>query len=118
VYEQRFANNISSGHARVERCIRVLEDKLHVAPHTSQVFAFEFGQVLSFKGYIAGGNLIKLKDATTGGGFTTAAFANQAESFTSPNEKTYAVNCLNVSHTALHNTSGNWKVHVEIIYLD
>ena len=48
---QRFGQDLAHGHARVERCIRILKDDLRVAPEGAQFVGVQCKQIASLEAY-------------------------------------------------------------------
>ena len=65
--KQRLRNKLANGHTRVERCIRILENELHIAAHFLKTSLVKLTYILAIKHNFTAGRLDQAHDATTGG---------------------------------------------------
>ena len=113
---QRFPDDIPGGHPRVKRAVGVLENNLHATAHGSHITGREAGQGLAIKDHLAIGGPVKLEDTTSGSCFSTAAFTNQPQGFTSADKEAHIVNRLDVGDSPLeYNSRSNREVHLEVL---
>src|SRR5204863_2951467 len=77
--DERLRNDVSDGHPRVERRIRVLEDDLHLAPHFAQLLAPDGRQLAAEELHRPLRRLQKLEDAVAGRRLARTRLADQPE---------------------------------------
>ncbi|MNW52081.1 hypothetical protein D3C74_295880 [compost metagenome] len=78
---QRFADDICNGKARVQRCIWILEDHLHIATHGLHLLWRQLVDIHAVKADTAGCRFIQTKDRTACGRFTATRFTNESKRF-------------------------------------
>ena len=71
-------------HARVEGCIRILEDDLHPAPQAPQVGAGECSQLDTVEEDLAAGRTGEIKDAARERGLAATGLTDESEGFACP----------------------------------
>ena len=91
---QSFTYYVHNRHARIERCIRVLEYHLHFFAVWQQFLFGKVAYVLPVKNYSAVGRLIKPRYRAANGGFAAARFAYQPQRFVAHDIKAYMVNAF------------------------
>ena len=69
-------NNLADRHTRIERCIRILEDELHVAAHILELGLVHLGDIFALKVHLAGRRRVEVHDGAAGGGLTATGFAH------------------------------------------
>ncbi len=94
MHDQRLADDVAHGHARVQGGIGVLEDHLHPAAHLPQRFALQLGQVLALKVDLTSRRAIELQDGPSGRRLATARFAHQAQGLALQDVKANAIHRL------------------------
>ena len=77
--QHRLGDDVVDRVARVKRCVRVLEDNLHLRPEVSHPLGRGVHHVLSAEGDSSRGWLDQAKDGPTKGGLTAAGFPNDAQ---------------------------------------
>jgi len=102
---QWLSNDAANGHARVKGSIRVLEDHLHLSPHSSELLPFQFGEILSLEINTAIGRPVELQDCPACRALAAAALSDQAQGLTPPDEKADAVYGFDVPYVPLKHTS-------------
>ena len=103
VDDQRLADDRAHRHARVQRCVRVLEDDLHVARQRTQLVLAQRRDILALEPDLARSRLDQTQDATPGRALAAARFADHAERFTGVDVETHAVDRVHlVDHTPEH----------------
>ncbi len=112
---KRFANDIADLHARVERQIGVLKDRLNTAAEDQPVALVETLGILTIKDDLSAGGIKKLEDAARDRGLATARFANQPEHFALANCEADVINRLHVANMLLkQHPLGDRKMHFQI----
>ena len=79
VHVQRLTHDVAHGHTGIQRRVGVLEDHLHLTALMAQFFTLHGGEVLVLEEDVAGRGVIELQDRAPGRGFSTTAFAHQAQ---------------------------------------
>ena len=118
VDEQRFADYVEEGHARVERREWVLEDHLHVAAQRLQLVAreigdLEHGAVACAEVDLAVGGFKGAHDAAGGGRFAAAALTDEAEGLAAVDAKVDAVDGADLADDALQEALPNREVFAQ-----
>ena len=72
-------NDFADSHTGVERSIRILEDKLHLATHVLDLMLAHLGNVFALEEHFAGRRLGEAHDGTARGGLTTTGLADQTK---------------------------------------
>ena len=72
-------DDLTDGHTRVERSIRILEDKLHLATHVLDLMFAHLGNIFALEEHLTGGRLGQTHDGAARGGLTATRLANQAK---------------------------------------
>jgi len=78
---QRFANDFSDTHARIERSKRILEDHLHLAPLCTQFRSRQRKQIASRKNDMSAVRLYQSQKHARQSGLAAAAFAHYCKRF-------------------------------------
>src|SRR5262249_7119005 len=76
---QRLAEDLRYRHARIERCIGVLEDDLRLPPERAQLVGIEREQVAAFEAHAAGVRLDQPQHHPADGRLAAAGFANKGQ---------------------------------------
>ena len=79
VHEQRLAHDLADRHARIERGVGVLEDRLHVAAEAEQFGLRGVRHVRAFEEHAARGRLFQPHDGAAERRLPAAGFAHKAE---------------------------------------
>src|SRR5438034_6764665 len=109
-------NDAANGHSRIERCIGVLEDDLHLAPHVAQVFAADLGQLPPHEPDRARCRLDELEDAVAGRRLARTGLAHETERLPLRDLEADSVHGLDFADGALYeNTLPNRKVLVQVL---
>ena len=106
VHQQRLADIVEQGHARVERAERVLEDHLDLGPQRQQLGGLQRREVDHLSGAravedFAAGRIDGAQDAARGGGLAAAAFANETQGFALVDGEVDAVDGAHVAYGPL-----------------
>ena len=72
-------DNLSDGHTRVERSIRILEDKLHLATHVLDLMLAHLGNIFALEEHLTGGRLGQTHDGAARRGLAATRLANQTK---------------------------------------
>ena len=88
---QGFADDVAHAHAGVHGRKRILEDELHASAHGAQLAAVHLGQVLAFEEDASFGGIGKADQAFSGGGFSAAGLAHQAQRLAAGNGQGNAI---------------------------
>ena len=81
VQAQRTAENLAHRHARIERCIRILEDHLHASAQRTDLRLTDVRDVLAVEHDAALGRFGQTHHHTRERRFAAAGFADQADRF-------------------------------------
>jgi hypothetical protein len=76
---ERFGDDVPDGHARIQRCVGILEDDLQLAACLPHLPPVRFRQVLALEDDRAFGRLQQLQDAVAGRRLTRAGLADEPE---------------------------------------
>ncbi len=98
---QRLTDDVAHRHTRVERSVGVLEDHLHLPPHTPQPLTLQSSKFFILEEDATIGRPIKLKNRPARGRFTTARLTHQPHCFTLFDGETNVVHCLNIPYVPL-----------------
>src|SRR5215470_1292192 len=114
VDQERLADQIEQGHARVERREWILEDHLHLAPDRAQLGLAERGEVdhravRQPHGDLAAGRIDRSEDAPRRGGLAAAALTDQAQGLALVDVKVDAVDRAHVAHRPLQEALADGK---------
>src|SRR5262249_40480927 len=101
VHEQRLADDLLHGHARIERAERVLEHGLHMAPARLRAARIEGRDVRLLEQDLARRRLLQLQQAAADRRFPAARFTDQAEGLAAANGKTDSVDRLDLRDRAV-----------------
>ena len=115
VYLERFRNQVTDLHARIQRCERVLIDHLHGAPELLLPLTLEASQVLAIEqdAAVTGGQ--HLHDGQTSSGFAAAAFADQPQCLAAIERERDAVDSLHSANLAFEQHAlRDRKVHLQV----
>src|SRR6202007_249072 len=97
VDDQRLADDVEHGHARIERAEGVLEDKLYLAAIVEQLRAAESQDIdIAVAVAEADRSFVRRErphDDLADGGLAAAAFAHQPQAFAAPDLEAHIVDC-------------------------
>ena len=85
VHSQGFGNDVGDAAPRIERCVGILEDRLHMATETAQLIAAEVSDVLAHELDVAALDVDQTEQATCEGRFAAAGFAHDPHCFAATN---------------------------------
>ena len=89
------ANDIHDRHTRVQRAVRILEDKFHLLTRTLEVFSLKRGEVFPIKLNRTRGWLGEAQHALAGCRLSAARLANNSQSLFAPKVKRNILNRMN-----------------------
>lgn len=112
---QGFAYDGADGHSRIERAEGVLENQADIAADISKHGVIGGDDVGIVEGDFAGGDGNEAQDASCDGGFTAAAFADEAEGGRTPYGKGYSVYGLYETNGAAHQSLFDGEVRLEVV---
>ena len=72
-------DDLANGHTRVQRSIRILEDKLHLATHVLDLMLAHLGNIFALEEHLTGGRLGQAHDGATRRGLTATRLTNQTK---------------------------------------
>ena len=72
-------DDLADGHAGIQRSIRILEDKLHLATHVLDLMLAHLGNIFTLEEHLTGGRLGQAHDGTARGGLTATRLTNQTK---------------------------------------
>ena len=75
-------DDLADGHAGIQRSIRILEDKLHLATHVLDLMLAHLGNIFTLEEHFACRRLGQAHDGTARGGLTATRLADQAKGLT------------------------------------
>jgi hypothetical protein len=107
--QQRLADIVEQGHARIERAERVLEDHLDLGPERQQLALRQGREIDHLSGLgavedLAAGRIDRPQDAARGGGLAAAALAHQAQCLALFQGEIDAVDRTDMANHALEET--------------
>src|SRR5439155_13427074 len=94
---QRLGDDLADGHARVERCVRVLEDDLHLTTDVTHPAAAEARDVETVEDHLARGRLEQLDERPSKGGLAAAGLADESERLALLDDHVDAVDGVNLA---------------------
>jgi len=103
VNREGLSNYRSNPHARIKGRVRILEDDLHIASTTTEIFSAEFQQVDAVKSDFSRVGLDQAQDRTAGRRFATSRFTDEAEGFAAEDGKADVVHGFHMSRYAGEN---------------
>jgi hypothetical protein len=109
-----FADDEFHCHTGVERIVGILEDHLDFFTVAQEIAAVEVGNFFALVLDGAFSRFDQMNNAFADGGFTAAAFANQADRGAGFNIKGYVVNSLDVVGDALKQAGTDGEIDLEI----
>ena len=118
VNAQRFGDDVADGHARIERCIRILEDDLHLFAQFADFFAAEFSDVATFEEHFAFGRLEQPQHDATRGRLARTRFADEAERLAASDREIDPVYGLDVADVSRKHARADRKIFEEVADLD
>ena len=98
---QGLLNGTEDGVHRVERTVRVLEHRLHMAAETEQILGLERGGVAAFVEHFAGSGLQQVKHHVRHGGLAGTGFAHDVPSMAEPSKPRPSSNAASSSAGAI-----------------
>ena len=107
---QGLANDGLHGHARIQRCKRILKNNLHVTANFTQGIRAHACDVLAIELHFTRTGLNQAKDAAPRSRFATARLSHHAQSFTCSNFKVDAINGMETIHFTPEDTAFDRKV--------
>ncbi len=114
IHQERLADDIQQGHARIERGEGILKDHLHLVAQRLELVAPQAGNIqhrLAFglEEDFSSGWGQRAQDAARGGGLAAAAFAYQGKGFTLVDIKSHIVHRPHVPDHLLPEALANGK---------
>src|SRR5262249_45422481 len=113
VNDQRFGNDITDFHARVQRCIRILKNDLHLATQVSQFTSAQCANIPTSECDLPGSRLDQSEQTATDRRFSATRFAHQAQRFAAEDLKRNTID-----RTQQVIASLNGKVLYQPVHLD
>src|SRR5262245_446920 len=92
---ERFGDDRSDLHSRIEGRIRILEDDLHASPERPHLASIQFQQITPIKTNFAGSWFDQSQYASPHRGFTASGFSDQSKRFTAVDRERNAVDGAN-----------------------
>ena len=86
-------DDLTDGHTRVERSIRILEDKLHLATHVLDLMLAHLGNIFTLEEHLTGGRLGQAHDGATRRGLTATRLTNQTKGLARINLERNVIYC-------------------------
>ena len=86
-------DDLADGHTGIQRSIRILEDKLHLATHVLDLMLAHLGNVFALEEHFACRRLGQAHDGTARGGLTATRLADQAKSLARINLERNVIHC-------------------------
>src|SRR5262249_35225300 len=117
MHAQRLADDVACTHAWIERGKRILEDDLHLPPVGTQIGLAEPGDVVPVERDPAAGRLDEPQDRAADGRFSTAGFADEAESLAGSDREAYPIDRKDGAGGTAQDALANRKVLFEILDL-
>ena len=111
---ERFADDRADRHARVQRCIRVLKDDLHLLAERAQIVVGQSDELPALERDAAFGRFGKPQDDAAGGRLARARLSDEPECLAAANLEVDAVDGAHVRDVPLQNAGRDRKELVEI----
>ena len=86
-------DNLADGHTRVERSIRILEDKLHLATHVLDLMLAHLGNIFTLEEHLTGGRLGQAHDGAARRGLTATRLTDQTKGLARINLERNVIHC-------------------------
>src|SRR5262249_22829149 len=118
VDHERLAHDVADGHARVERCIRVLEDDLHLAANLAHLAPLQVGDVTAVEDDLPRGGLRELDQGAREGCLATARLAHQPDRLPGIDGQIDAVDGVDVADRALEDAGADREVLDEVLHAE
>ena len=112
---ERFAHDVPDGHTRVERCVRVLKDDLHLAANRTHLAAFQRRDVTAVEDDLAGGGVRQLDQRAREGRLATARLADEPERLPGLDGEIDAVDGVDLADGALEDPGTDREVLDEML---
>jgi hypothetical protein len=107
-------DDVAHGHARIERCVGVLEDHLHPAAHLAHLLAAERRELGAVELHRPRGRLVKLEDRASGRRLAAARLAHETQRLALLHEEVDAVHRAHRADLALEDDPlREREVHLE-----
>ena len=113
VHAQRLRHDLAHRHARVERCVRILEDDLQLAPHFAHAATAEVGDVLAVEKDLAVRRRQQLDHGAAERRLAAAGLADEAERLTRAQRQVDTVDGVDLADAPLEDPGGDREVLVE-----
>ena len=118
VDHQRLADDRPDRHPWIQRCVRVLEDDLHLLAEGAQRALVERGDVLALEGDFARGRLDQSQDRAAGGGFAAAGLAHEPQRLAGHDVERHVVHRVHARHLAREQAATDREVLLEVANLE
>ena len=114
VDHERLADDVADGHARVERCVRVLEDDLHLAANVAQLPPRQVRDVTTVELDLARRRISQPDQRAREGRLATPGLADEPERLPGVDRQIDAVDGMDVPDRALHDPGADREMLVEV----
>ena len=116
--DQRFGDDFTDRHARIEARERILEDDLHVLAQAPHGFKWQGCELVTEPSDRARGGFDQLQDGAAKRGFSTSRFANDAQSLAGCDIETDTINGFERRDRGIEQTACSYrKMNFEVVYL-
>src|SRR5438093_10010923 len=119
VHAQWLPYDVSHGHARVERRVRVLEDHLHLAAQDAHLVLVHLGYVSALEHHLARSGRVQLEYGAPGSALAAARLPHQTQGLAALDVEVNAVYRPHVADRAPEDSSPAYReVHLQPLYLE
>src|SRR5262249_27125059 len=108
--DQRFADDLTHRHARIERGIGILKDHLNVATEPEQLVARRMSNLFSFEKDFAFGGILQTHHSPAQGRLAATRFADEPQRLAFRDGKIDPVNGTHIADLGAEDTATNWVV--------
>jgi hypothetical protein len=112
---ERFTNDSTDTHAWIEGTRGILKDDLHLASNVAHRGSVHVEQVLAVVSHDTRGRRDEAENGPTDRGFSTAGLTNQTKSLTRLDPEAHTIDCTDMIHHSLEDSSPNREVGLEIL---
>ena len=115
---ERFTDDRTDRHARIQAAVRILEDDLHPAPHLAQLVALEAHEVLPPEADDPFGRVAQADHGPPGRALAAPRLADQAERLALLDFETDVVHGANAAGFGLEDARQDREMHLQALDLD
>ena len=91
---KRGHDQFENGHTRIQGCVRILEDQLHLAPHLAHLLLVQFGDILTTVQHISSCRSDQLEDTAAQCGLAAPGLTYNADGLAFIDGQIYRIHCM------------------------